>query len=301
MGLGHRGTTKSGGQKDGLDRFYTSVGEAGRLVSLIAPGLPGLVIEPSAGNGAFVLALEGAGVDVLAYDIEPDPSPVCMTPIGQADFLSLEASDILAERPSYDPSDTAFVGNPPFGVQGRLATRFVHHCLELADDAWMILPPSFRKRSMADKVGDGELVEVIALESVTYVTPVGGVEVPSAMMHWHACDGREARARRRREEREAIASLPFEFVAWSELDGADIEELEGLFTIRRVGGNAGRASGDLGVSRQSNYLCRVTDGHGRDEVIGWVSGTDFPERDWSVGPRSLSRGELALRLGRNPL
>jgi len=299
MGLGHRGTTKSGGQKDGLDRFYTSVDEARRLVRLIAPHLPGLVIEPSAGKGAFVLALEEASFDVLAYDIEPDSSPVCSAPIVTADFLTLQASDILSVRPGYASSSTAFVGNPPFGVQGRLAIRFLRHCLELADDVWMILPPSFRKHSMADKVGNGELLEVIDLSGTTYATPVGDVEVPSSMMHWHACDGRAAKAARRQEEQEAIAGLPFEFLSWAASVSGD--EGDGLFTIRRVGGTSGKASPSTAVSAQSNYLCRVRDGYDRDAVIAWVSGTDFPERDWSVGPRSLSKGEIALRLGQSPL
>lgn len=298
MGRGHRGTTKSQGQKDPLDRFYTSVDEARRIVRAISTSLPALVIEPSAGKGAFVLALEEASIDVLAYDIAPDPSPVCRTGIAKADFLSLRPSDILAARPSYSPVTTAFVGNPPFGVQGRLATQFVRHCLGLADDAWMILPPSFRKRSMADKVGNGELVEVIDLASTTYATPVGDIDVPSSLMHWHACDGEEARLRRRREEAAAIAALPFEFLGWG--DGA-AGTGTGAFTIRRVGGSAGHASVDTRVSPQSNYLCRARGGRSRDDVVAWVNRTDFPERDWSVGPRSLSKGEIALRLAEDPM
>ena len=298
MGLGHKGTTKSGGQKDTLDRFYTDADEAERLVGLIAPSLPDLVIEPSAGKGAFVLALEKASIDTIAYDIEPDPSPVCTTPILTADFLSLDQGDILSLRPGYSRSSTAFVGNPPFGVQGRLAIMFVRHCLELADDAWMILPPSFRKASTADKVGNGELVEVVDLESTTYATPVGDVDVPSSMMHWRACDGQAARVRRRQTERDAMDELPFEFVSW---DRRPQGGQDGEFTIRRVGGNSGHASARTDVSRQSNYLCRVKNGHDRDSVIGWVNATDFPERDWSVGPRSLSKGEIAIRLRSNPM
>lgn len=298
MGLGHKGTTKSGGQKDALDRFYTSVDEARHLVDTIAPSLPKLVIEPSAGKGAFVLALEDASFTVLAYDIEPDSNPVCKTPIVKTDFLSLRAQDILSAHADYDRSTTAFVGNPPFGVQGRIATQFVHHCLELADDAWMILPPSFRKASMADKVGNGELREVIDLTDTTYATPVGTVNVPSFMMHWHACDGREAKARRRRDEGNALMALPFEFLAWSDAPTSCDSR---CFTIRRVGGTAGTASISTDVSAQTNYLCKTKDGHEATDIIAWINQTDFPERDWSVGPRSLSKGEVALRLMRHPL
>ena len=298
MGIGHRGTTKSGGQKDSLDRFYTDEEEAARLVSAIGSQLPHLVVEPSAGRGAFVRALEDAGHAVLAYDIAPADDPVCSTPIIRADFLSTGASDISGDAPApYDPHATAFVGNPPFGVQGFLAVEFVRHCLELADDAWMILPPSFRKRSAADKVGDGELVEVIELDSTSYDTPTGTVDVPGAFMHWHACDGTEAKARRRREDAEAIAALPFEFLSWKEL-----RDDPRMFIIRRTGGRSGTADADTHVSSPTNYyLCRARDGFDRDAVIAWVNGTEFPERDWSVGPRSLSKGEVALRLGQRPL
>lgn len=39
----------------------------------------------------------------------------------------------------------------------------------------------------------------------------------------------------------------------------------------------------------------------REAVIEWVNGTDFPERDWSLGPKSLSKGEIAMRLMASPI
>lgn len=298
MGLGHKGTTKSGGQKDSLDRFYTSAAEAERLVQLIEADLPHLVIEPSAGQGSFVAALEQRRDAVLAYDIDPDANLVCSTPVAKADFLRLSVADIRAAYPEYAYDDTAFVGNPPFGVQGRLAIQFVHHCLDLASDVWMILPPSFRKRSMADKIGNGELVQVYPLHDTTYTTPVGVVNVPSFMMHWHACDGREAYRRRRQEEQSALATLPFDFISWKNCDSVDIDK---MFSIRRVGGSSGHASESTNVSPQSNYLCCVKNGYSRADIIKWINQTEFPEREWSVGPRSLSKGEIALRLVQNPM
>lgn len=288
---------KGSGRTYPLDRFNTSVDEAARLVETILPQLPELVIEPCAGEGAFVLALEEEAVDVLAYDWVPDPEAVCKTPIIQADFLLLQPSDIAAVRPSYSPSSTAVVGDPAVGDNGRLAVMYVRHALELANDVWMVLHPMFRRRSMVDEVGNGELVQVIDLGRTAYPSPVGNIVMSRALMHWHACDEQEAREHRRREEADAIGSLPFEFVSWESASPDD----GNLFVIRRTGRDAGQASADTDVSQQANYLCRARGGFSPDDIIPWVNAAEFPEKEWSLGPRSLSESEMALRLAEHPL
>lgn len=58
------GTTKNKGQKDILDRFYTPFQEADRLISELSHlsflniNNDTIFIEPSAGDGAFVAAVE---------------------------------------------------------------------------------------------------------------------------------------------------------------------------------------------------------------------------------------------------
>lgn len=86
-----------------------------------------------------------------------------------------------------------------------------------------------------------------------------------------------------------FGKLPFEFLTKSDTDSAD-------FTIRRVGGTSGTATADTSVSTQSNYFCQTRDGYDTGTIIDTINGIDFPERDWSVGPRSLSQREIARRV-----
>lgn len=50
------------------------------------------------------------------------------------------------------------------------------------------------------------------------------------------------------------------------------------------------------MSTQSNYFCQTRDGYDTETIIDTINGINFPERDWSVGPRSLSQREIARRV-----
>lgn len=96
-----RGTSKSNGRKDSLDRFYMQLEEAERLVSALLDEKPEyhgrIFVEPSAGRGAFVKALEEHGETVIAYDIAPSESSICATSILKRDFLATANADIEAD------------------------------------------------------------------------------------------------------------------------------------------------------------------------------------------------------------
>ena len=94
-----RGTTKNNGQKGKLDRFYTPADEALRLLSDLPAIVPLLAgnpdcsgiefYEPSAGDGAFVRAVEELypSASVRAFDIAPPCSPPCDKIGGELLFL----------------------------------------------------------------------------------------------------------------------------------------------------------------------------------------------------------------------
>ena len=83
-------------------------------------------IEPSAGNGNFLHVLPK---DTIALDIEP----LC-------DSIILQ--DYLEYKP---PTDTKYIvfGNPPFGLRGQLALKFINHSAKFADYTCFILPQLF--------------------------------------------------------------------------------------------------------------------------------------------------------------
>lgn len=85
-------------------------------------------IEPSAGDGRFLQVLPH---DTIAMDIEPrHPSVI------NADYL------VWFPNPSENNSFVVF-GNPPFGLRGHIALKFINHSFNFADYVCFILPQLF--------------------------------------------------------------------------------------------------------------------------------------------------------------
>jgi len=84
-------------------------------------------IEPSAGDGAFLQVLPSP---VIALDIEPRHSNII-----QADYLEW--------RPPHPNTKYVVFGNPPFGLRGHMALRFINHSYSFADYVCFILPQLF--------------------------------------------------------------------------------------------------------------------------------------------------------------
>lgn len=84
-------------------------------------------IEPSAGDGSFIKILpEGK---VIGLDIEPR-------------YEGIISQDYLTWQPENDGKYVVF-GNPPFGLRGNLALRFINHSQKFADFVCFILPQLF--------------------------------------------------------------------------------------------------------------------------------------------------------------
>lgn len=94
------------------------------------------IVEPSAGDGAFLDALPAdrrLGIDIHAD--RPD--------ILQRDFLTWQAPAVKGR--------TLVVGNPPFGQRGALAFRFIEHAATFADVIAFILPRGFSKDTFLNR------------------------------------------------------------------------------------------------------------------------------------------------------
>ena len=84
-------------------------------------------IEPSAGDGSFMKVLPK---NSIALDIEPR-----MDGIMKHDYLSWKPDDMSKKYIVF--------GNPPFGLRGHLALRFINHSYEFAEYVGFILPQLF--------------------------------------------------------------------------------------------------------------------------------------------------------------
>jgi hypothetical protein len=83
-------------------------------------------IEPSAGDGSFLKVLPP---DTIALDIEPrHPSVI------EGDYLKWTPNEI---------NNYVVFGNPPFGLRGHTALKFINHSYNFADYVCFILPQLF--------------------------------------------------------------------------------------------------------------------------------------------------------------
>lgn len=90
--------------------------------------LSGLTCDPCAGGWNVVEALRNLGVACEGFDIDPElerpPQPWALPP---RDFLTFHG---------FNDQGTPYrnyVFNPPYGLQGRLAVRFLEHALMLTE------------------------------------------------------------------------------------------------------------------------------------------------------------------------
>ena len=122
----------SKGLKIEHDKYYTPKYVAEEVVSIFK-GLNLTVsdiIEPSAGNGAFIEALSDAfqNTEINYYDLHPEHGSV-----KEQDFLTL---DVPYQK------DRLVIGNPPFGNRNSLSVKFYKKAITLGDYVAFILPIS---------------------------------------------------------------------------------------------------------------------------------------------------------------
>ena len=84
-------------------------------------------IEPSAGNGVFLKILPDNRR--IGFDIDPK-------------FSEINKQDYLDWIPEEDKKYIV-IGNPPFGLRGQLALKFINHSSKFADYVCFILPQLF--------------------------------------------------------------------------------------------------------------------------------------------------------------
>lgn len=124
-----------------LDKYYTSFALVEKCTNLwlhhIASDLTeeDLVIEPSAGNGAWIAALSSTRASLISIDIEPEAEGIM-----KANFYTW--------NPPHASGRIHVIGNPPFGKQCKEARRFILHAMSFCDVVAFILPRSFEKLAM---------------------------------------------------------------------------------------------------------------------------------------------------------
>lgn len=258
------GTTKSKGRKDELDRFFTPDEVSQRCIDSLDLGKYDVIIEPSAGGGSFSNKIEG----VIAYDIEPAADG-----IQKADWFEVDKSQFKGK--------VLIVGNPPFGQQNSLATRFFNESATFAETIAFILPKTFRKASIQNRLDlNFHLSSELDLGDVAFDMEGEKITVPCVFQVW------DRGAAKRKKKRLRTTTELFDFVSKDEAD----------FRIQRVGGNAGKASFDLNYSVQSNYFVKNRTDMTNEEFVELINNTVFAGATDTVGPKSVGKGEMIATL-----
>ncbi|QYE35599.1 MULTISPECIES: SAM-dependent methyltransferase [Sphingosinicellaceae] len=193
-----------------LDQYYTDKDVAAQLyhnchrfmnLSLYQ------TVEPSAGTGSFSDLMPPCR---LAFDLEPKGEGIT-----KSDFFETE---IQSER------GIVFIGNVPFGRNASIAIRFFNHAAKQAVFIAFILPMSFRKISIINRLDPNfHLIHDETVKSNAFVLDSEIFDVPTVFQIW------ERRPVLRALIEGEIKHPDFEFTT---KDRAD-------FAIQRVGARAG--------------------------------------------------------------
>ncbi len=132
--------TATNAREEGLDKFYTIP----TIVDLCIEKLLGLyswdswelIVEPSAGNGSFLLKIPSA--NKIGLDIAPE----------HADIIK---QDFFKYTPPLNKK-ILVIGNPPFGKVCSLAIGFFNHAAQWANTIAFIIPRTFRRISVQNKL-----------------------------------------------------------------------------------------------------------------------------------------------------
>ena len=264
----------TGLKRDTSDKYYTNDNIADKCIRLFKKYIQitddDLIIEPGAGDGAFIPYISKLPGYSVFYDIEPK-HPL----IAQLNFLSFDYDSIYNIY-----HNIHVIGNPPFGRQSSTAIKFIKQSALFANSISFILPKSFKKNSMKKYFPlNFHLIHQIDLPLDSFTIKGKPHSVPCIFQIW--------------QKKNITRPIPtklipnkFSFVKKSEAPH---------FAVRRVGVYAGKIFSDYETrSEQSHYFIRFDDDANLfdSELLFLLDNIDYKSKNNTVGPRSISKQEL---------
>ncbi|ETW10811.1 hypothetical protein ATO8_20189 [Roseivivax marinus] len=222
------------------------------------------IIEPSAGNGAFLAHLPKG---VFAMDIDPQGPSI----VGQ-DFLTFDAS-------SREDGQCLIIGNPPFGKNASTAVRFFNRAADVgADVIAFVVPRTFAKISLLNRLGLAfGLVSETPLPCPSVVIDGRPCNVPCAFQIWARQDVPRQRV--------DLPTVHADF-AYCERNYSDL-------AIQRVGANAGRVKTPRAAGSPSSHYFLNATGISPDTLHARFACIDFDSvRANTAGNPSIAKTEL---------
>ena len=258
------GITKSKGHKEENDKFYTKPNISKMCINMLDMSEYDLIIEPSAGNGSFSKQIKNC----IAYDLVPEDESIIQQDFFELDIVKFKDKKVLT------------IGNPPFGVQNNIAIRFFNKAAKYSDTIAFILPKSFMKESIQNKLDlRFHLDKYIELPYNSFILNGEDYGVNCVFQIW--------------KKKETKRTIKDKMNGESYIRFGNEKDFD--FIVRRVGGNAGKAyilnEGET-VSSQSNYFIKNNSILTNDTLVDIINDIQMDIVLYSVGPRSLSKREL---------
>lgn len=257
-------------KRDVIDKFYTKKETVDYIINLfkqhIAPNNDDLIIEPSAGNGAFINAIKSLKCNYLFYDLEPEHEEII-----KQDYLLYNTNTTNTNQKIH------ILGNPPFGRQSSLAIKFIKKSCEFCDTISFILPKSFKKDSLKKTFPSNfHLLFEIDLPKNSFLVNNKEEDVPCLFQIWI----------KKTYARDVDKKLePHNFVFVKKTDNPHI-------SFRRVGVNAGTIDVNCSnKSDQSHYFIRFTNANDLEKNIELLKSIVYDSNN-TVGPKSIGKQEL---------
>ena len=261
-------------KRDTIDKYYTKqsivdlcIYHISNYINIDAQN--DLIIEPSAGSGAFIPGIKSLSSKFLFFDLKPENEQII-----QQDYLELDGENLRAITNS---KKIHVIGNPPFGRQSSLAIKFIKKSSTFADSISFILPKSFKKDSLQKSFPlEFNLIFQADLPINSFL--VDGVEydVPCVFQIWQKMETM-------RNVQPILEPIHFKFVKQTQ---------EPDISVRRIGVNAGVISQNtIDKSIESHYFIKFTNSKSVEDNIMSLLGIIY-QFDNTVGPKSISKQEL---------
>jgi predicted RNA methylase len=269
---------KKGLNRNTIDKYYTKDTVVESCLNFVKQtiqiDIDDLIIEPSAGNGAFISGIKSLSNNFIFYDLEPDNNEII-----KQDYLLYDYNTIKDKF-----SKIHVIGNPPFGRQSSMAIKFIKKSCEFCDTISFILPKSFKKDSLKKSFSlNFHLIFEIDLPDKSFLVDKIEYNVPCIFQIWEKKDVN-------RIVNEKLEPLNFMFVEKTENPN---------ISFRRVGVNAGTIDKNIDKkSIQSHYFIKFTNDKSITDNINKLSSINYDFNN-TVGPKSISKQELIFKF--NPL
>jgi len=261
---------RKGLKRNTIDKYYTKTEVVDNCIRDINKYLQvdknDLVIEPSAGNGAFINGIKKLTNNFKFYDLEPEHEEII-----QQDYLEYNPDSHNLK------SKTHIIGNPPFGRQSSLAIKFIKKSCKFSNSVSFILPKSFKKDSLQKHFPPNfHLVFETDLPDRSFLVDGNEHDVPCIFQIW-------TKKQFNRPPIEKLEPRGFTFVKINE---------DPHISFRRVGVNAGAIDTQVqNKSIQSHYFIKFTQYKNVDDSVKKLNTITYDNNN-TVGPKSISKQEL---------